>query len=675
MKLLKTLATIALVVLGTIPASASVYSVTGGNGITVTNPYSNPVVSLAGGTTPNQLYGVTLLPIAAPSPTALSQTAGGTNAATTYYVKETYTNANGETTASTEASLAVSANNYLVVASPPTIANATGWNVYISTATAIETKQNSSPVVIGTSFTLSSPLNTTSAATPSVNSAYGLFQVGSSYVGPNQSYFNGTSIFNGPAQINPAGTSTSSTCYSSQPLYLQDSVWNGTSATTLNSYLLMGCGGNMNFYSAHTVSPGGGFQFWGSYNGANSLYEALNSTGATFYTPISTSGNIVAGTAAGTQIQWGPNAVINAGTGYENLGFLGTNSGSLGLYLNGFSNAPPITIDHSGNLTSLGAATFGSTVVSKCALQVAVGGTSFVGACGDGSFARTSTAGLIWFGGTTATCGACAYLSYNNGTWYLTQSGAGANQEVFTNAYASFIGAVVSGYNFNGNIAAGLAGGSSAVAIGWNASAGNGEVDLVTGYNGGDTARFYRWNGTAYEVADEFYADGALTMKNGAVIGGSSYTYLPTKLNVGSCAGAYTNGDIAACRPSATTTGVLYLGTGTTHYLYFDGSNYSMPGGSLQIPNGWVQTAYGYAISANVSNGKMAYGTASISGTSVTITFSPAMTSSTSYSAHCIAESGGAPVIVSVTHVSANQITCNATSSGTGTVDYQVIGN
>jgi len=91
-------------------------------------------------------------PIVAPS---LSQTAGGSLGATTYYVKETNTNALGETAASvaTESSLAVSANNLLVVASPPAMVDITGWNVYVGTSAGTETLQNVSPIAIGTNWT------------------------------------------------------------------------------------------------------------------------------------------------------------------------------------------------------------------------------------------------------------------------------------------------------------------------------------------------------------------------------------------------------------------------------------------------------------------------------------------------------------------------------------------
>lgn len=93
-----------------------------------------------------QVAGVPVTPV-------LGQAAQGSLAATTYYVKTTFVNSVGETLASTEASLAVSASNVLQVTAPDPIVNATGWNVYVSTATGTETKQNASPLTFGTIWT------------------------------------------------------------------------------------------------------------------------------------------------------------------------------------------------------------------------------------------------------------------------------------------------------------------------------------------------------------------------------------------------------------------------------------------------------------------------------------------------------------------------------------------
>lgn len=87
--------------------------------------------------------------VSTPANGTLTQAAAGALVATTYFVKSTYVNANGETLPATETSLAVSASNILKVASPAASAGATGWNVYISTATNTETRQNIATIPIG----------------------------------------------------------------------------------------------------------------------------------------------------------------------------------------------------------------------------------------------------------------------------------------------------------------------------------------------------------------------------------------------------------------------------------------------------------------------------------------------------------------------------------------------
>ena len=86
----------------------------------------------------------------------LSQVAGGTIGATTYYVKTTFVTPSGETIPSSEANLAVLPNDVLVVSPPAQSGSAqgcTGWNVYVSTSTGTETKQNgSTPIALGTSW-------------------------------------------------------------------------------------------------------------------------------------------------------------------------------------------------------------------------------------------------------------------------------------------------------------------------------------------------------------------------------------------------------------------------------------------------------------------------------------------------------------------------------------------
>jgi hypothetical protein len=91
--------------------------------------------------------------IAAPAAPSLSAIAGGTLAATTYYVKTTLVSPSGETTPSSESARAVAANNVLSVAAPASAGNATGWNVYAATASGAELRQNAAPIALGTAWT------------------------------------------------------------------------------------------------------------------------------------------------------------------------------------------------------------------------------------------------------------------------------------------------------------------------------------------------------------------------------------------------------------------------------------------------------------------------------------------------------------------------------------------
>jgi len=91
--------------------------------------------------------------ITAPGVPTTGSTAGGTLAGATYYVKVTYTNSIGETLPSNEQTQIVAANNLLTVTSPAPSTGATGYNVYVSTATGTETKQNTTPISIGTNWT------------------------------------------------------------------------------------------------------------------------------------------------------------------------------------------------------------------------------------------------------------------------------------------------------------------------------------------------------------------------------------------------------------------------------------------------------------------------------------------------------------------------------------------
>lgn len=91
------------------------------------------------------------VPAAAAAP-VLTSSAGGALGARTYYSKSTLVTPAGEVAPSAESNLALNANTLLNVASPTFALGVTGWNVYVSTSTGTETKQNASPIAIGTAW-------------------------------------------------------------------------------------------------------------------------------------------------------------------------------------------------------------------------------------------------------------------------------------------------------------------------------------------------------------------------------------------------------------------------------------------------------------------------------------------------------------------------------------------
>lgn len=93
------------------------------------------------------------LPPASPAAPTLGTTSGGTITGATYYAKVTYVGGFGETEPSGETSQAISTNNLLTLTSPAASGDATGYNVYVSTASGTEALQNAAPIAIGTGWT------------------------------------------------------------------------------------------------------------------------------------------------------------------------------------------------------------------------------------------------------------------------------------------------------------------------------------------------------------------------------------------------------------------------------------------------------------------------------------------------------------------------------------------
>ena len=141
----------------------SSFTVTGLNFSSATN--LNNVASTI--QTALQTTGVTV-----PGLPVLGSALSGSLAQTTYYVKTTYITANGETLPSSEASLLVTANHVVTVASPAANgAGVTSYNVYASSSTGTETKQTASPIAIGTPWQMPGTGLVSLGALPGANTA------------------------------------------------------------------------------------------------------------------------------------------------------------------------------------------------------------------------------------------------------------------------------------------------------------------------------------------------------------------------------------------------------------------------------------------------------------------------------------------------------------------------
>lgn len=132
-----------------------------------------------------------------PAP-ALAEVAGGSLASRTVYARATYVFASGEGPASAEDSFAADANNLTTAPSPAAQTGATGWNLYAATSSGAETKQNSSPIALGTAWTEpGTGLTTTGAAPPGATAGYELVAYETATLTSSYKYSLGTYIRRG----------------------------------------------------------------------------------------------------------------------------------------------------------------------------------------------------------------------------------------------------------------------------------------------------------------------------------------------------------------------------------------------------------------------------------------------------------------------------------------------
>jgi hypothetical protein len=109
------------------------------------------------------------------------------------------------------------------------------------------------------------------------------------------------------------------------------------------------------------------------------------------------------------------------------------------------------------------------------------------------------------------------------------------------------------------------------------------------------------------------------------------------------------NGDITTYR-SGGTTGVIYLNSAGTRYLYYDGTNYAMPGGNLYVNSALVLTNSNYNSYSPTLTGGGASGTW---GISITGNAATATTLQTARTINAVSFNGSADIIVPTIYDSA----------------------
>ncbi len=451
------------------------------SGVTVTIPGGASFVHCQVDFTVPVGYGTSTLTGSVSPPTngALTATAGGTLAATTYYVESTWVTAAGETTGAPETSLAVAADDVLNVAAPgsppPT---ATGWNVYVSTATGTETKQNTSPIATGTAWVeptsglitgTALPASNTAGVTLGGNSTISMAansQAGINFDGTNWQLIGCTAcIVGGGGTVENVQTFTASGTWTKP---------SGSPQTTWVACLGAGGGGASGAVEASgTASSGGGG------GGGGSLNQAIFATAQLAATETVTIG--AGGTGGAAQTAAG-NGLAGGNGGNSTFGSLLTAYGGVGAAFVGASGT-------GGN----GAGLTGTIVnTSVCA----VGGGS---AAGNGAGCQ---------GGGAPGGGSVAGVAGHNGGASMLGGAGGGNGGGLATTPASLAGG-----------AGGLAGSLAGPAGGAAAAAGNPGSVLAAIFGGGTGG-----SGGGSNSAGTGGAGGAGGLGAGGGGGGSSET-------------------------------------------------------------------------------------------------------------------------------------------------------
>jgi hypothetical protein len=207
---------------------------------------------------------------------------------------------------------------------------------------------------------------------------------------------------------------------------------------------------------------------------------------------------------------------------------------------------------------------------------LASGGTNVfqIAASGAASFSNTVTANSGFVSSTGLTSGSSTY-----GPTSATVNGNIVAQNALITE-ANGIGSYITGN-------------TGAAGLLWNGTAGGGEATLVTAYNGGVTASFWRWNGSTYARSSVINSDG--TYYNGSSYGPSSFTVAMGGSGQTSITGVPNNG--IRITPNADGVGATLYGTNAVNTIIQwnitdNGTFYAGPSGSLYGPTSAYVNGY-----------------------------------------------------------------------------------
>lgn len=178
-------------------------------------------------------------------------------------------------------------------------------------------------------------------------------------------------------------------------------------------------------------------------------------------------------------------------------------------------------------------------------------------------------------------------------------------------------------------------------------SIGTTSADYALGIEGGTlwssvgtTSNAFRWYGgttlaATLTGAGNLTTTGTITGTNISASGGISGNTITGAAGVTATSGhiSASAGDIYTHRSGAANTGIIWLGNSGARYLYFDGTNYTMPGSWLYTNSQLVLTssAFGAGYQTLNSGTKYFYGNATTSQGLMDVTFPAAFTNVNSY--------------------------------------------